>query len=66
MTFPYPTCEKMISLTGQQVVGPCPYCQNELQAIFTVNTISGTPKLRCPEERGYDARSFRPDNRPKE
>lgn len=66
MTFSCPTCQKMINLTGQQAVGHCPHCQTELQAIFTMNTLEDIPKLRGPEERGSDARSFRPDTRAKE
>ena len=64
MTFPCPSCEKMISLTGTQAIGPCPYCSVELQAIFTVNILDEKPQLRGPDEKGYDARCFRPDGRP--
>jgi len=63
MTFPCPACDLVISLTGQQAVGPCPYCQTEIQALFNVVAIDRLPSHLGPSEKGYDARCFRPDGR---
>lgn len=63
MTFPCPSCDQVLSLSGQQAVGPCPYCQTEIQAAFNVTVIKRLSPNKGPDEKGYDARCFRPDGR---
>ncbi|MEN8736157.1 MAG: hypothetical protein ACN4GG_06605 [Akkermansiaceae bacterium] len=64
ITFPCPSCEEMISLTRSQAIAPCPFCEVERQAVFTVSVLEQQPKHRGPTEKGYHARCFRPDARP--
>ncbi|MEN8694248.1 MAG: hypothetical protein ABF334_05535 [Akkermansiaceae bacterium] len=54
----------MISLTRSQAIAPCPFCEVERQAVFTVSVLEQQPKHRGPTEKGYHARCFRPDARP--
>ncbi|MDA8992061.1 hypothetical protein N9F61_01315 [Akkermansiaceae bacterium] len=66
ITFPCPSCDQMISLSGKQAVGPCPHCQTEIQALFNAAVVTRLIDHSGPSEKGYDARCFRPDGRSQE